>query len=252
MKEVRREEAVSEVVGTILVLAITIVLFAAVFFYIQQFPLANPSEQVTVYPEISYNPHSQILYENITLKAGSILPRSNTYFIVIINNKEFTTPTTNIKLGSPYNNSSIYLEPGDVLMWNSSLTGVTIPENSSVTSFLFYKPSSQILWQSKYVVSSQLSISSFYVTPFPVKPDTSFEIVLDVETYDPNGTTAYLNLSSLYGSNFNVSMHLYSTSVSTVTFYFYGSSPDVVPANSTAYVTVNANGMIQNSELILS
>ena len=75
LKEIRREEAVSEVVGTILILAITVVLFAAIFFYVQQFPLANPSQQVTVYPEISYNPASGILYENITLKAGKHSPK---------------------------------------------------------------------------------------------------------------------------------------------------------------------------------
>ncbi|MCL4450575.1 MAG: type IV pilin N-terminal domain-containing protein [Candidatus Thermoplasmatota archaeon] len=252
LKEIRREEAVSEVVGTILILAITVVLFAAIFFYVQQFPLANPTQQVAVYPEISYNPDSRILYENITLKAGSILPRSDTYLIVVINNREFSTPATNLKVQSPYSNSSIYLEPGDVLMWNSSSIGINIPENSSVTSFLFYKPSSQVLWQSKYITTGELSISSFYATPDPLKPDASFEIVLEVETFDPNGTSANLNLTTLYGYNLSVSMNLYSTSGNFVTFYFYGNSPHVLSDNSTAYVTVHSNGMLVHSVIILT
>ena len=252
LKEIRREEGVSEVIGTILILAITVVLFAAIFFYVQQFPLANPSQEVAVSPEISYNPESRIIYENITLKAGSILPMSDTYLIVIINNREFSTSATNLKVQSPYSNSSIYLEPGDVLMWNSSSTGISIPENSTVTSFLFYKPSSQVLWQSKYFITSELSVSSFYSTPYPLKPDASFEIVLEVETFDPNGTYAHLNLTSLYGSNFNVSMSLYSSSGNSATFYFYGTSPSVVPDNSTAYVTVDSEGMSITSELILA
>ncbi|MEM0135509.1 MAG: type IV pilin N-terminal domain-containing protein [Thermoplasmatales archaeon] len=251
MKEVKEEEAVSEVIGTILVLAITIVLFAAIFFYVQQFPLANPSEQITVYPEISYNIHSEVLYENLTIKAGSILQKSDTYLIILINNIEHTESLNNIKIVSPYGNSSAYLEPGDVVMWNSSSIGITVPANSSINSILFYKPSNQVLWESKNMLSNQILISSLYAIPYPLQGNKSFEIVVIMETYDPNGTSVYLNLTSLYGREFNVSMSLYSYSGNSATFYYYGLSPNIIPKNSTAYVTASSDGVILNSELNL-
>ena len=248
----KREEAVSEVIGTILVLAITVVLFAAVFFYVQQFPLASPSEQITVYPEISYNPESHVLFENLSVKAGSIILRSETYLIVIINNVEHTNQLTNITILSPYGSTSRYLEPGDSIQWNSTSIRADVTDNSTVTSILFYKPSSQVLWQSKNNLSSQQSISAFYVTPSPIIANKSYTIVIQVNTFDPNGTEVYLNLTSLYGTEFNTSMSLYRTSGDSAIFYYYGNSPHSLPVNCFAYVTVITGGIALKSELDLS
>jgi len=123
---------------------------------------------------------------------------------------------------SPYANSSSLFEPGDTILWNSSSVGATIRENSSINTMLLYKPSNQVLWQSRNNISSQVSISIFYVTPSPLKALETFTIVVQVNTFDPNGTTAYLNLTSLYGMAFNKSMSVYSTTENEENFYFEG------------------------------
>ena len=115
MKKVIEEEAVSEVVGTILVLAITVVLFSAVFVYVQQFPLATTSKQITVVQQLSYNIDTHTLFENLTEKTGSILLRSDTYFVVLIDNHEYSTNLANLRVKSPYENSSSLFEPGDTI-----------------------------------------------------------------------------------------------------------------------------------------
>lgn len=252
MRKVREEQAVSEVVGTILILGITIVLFAAVFVYVQQFPLATPSEQVTIYSEITYNPNSHILFENLTDKAGSILLRSESSLVILINDNEYSNLLSSLHISSPYKNSSNYLEPGDTITWNSSSTGSPVSSNSTVNSMLIYKPSNQILWQSRNSLSNQVAITAFYVTPSPMKANESYTIVVQVHTYDPNATVVHLNLTSLYGINLNTTMDLYSVSGNTASFYYLGTSPASIPAYSVAIVFANSGGSTLTSEIDIS
>ncbi len=252
MKKVIEEEAVSEVVGTILVLAITVVLFSAVFVYVQQFPLATTSKQITVVQQLSYNVNTHTLFENLTDKSGSILLRNDTYFVVLIDNHEYSTNLANLRVKSPYENSSSLFEPGDTITWNSSYVGATVRENSSINSMLLYRPSNQVLWQSINNVSSGLSISVFYVNPSPIKANGTFTIFVQINTFDPNGTTAYLNLTSLYGMAYNKSMNVYSLSENELNFYFEGIAPSSIPSYSMAKLYVSCDDISVNSEINLS
>ena len=247
----REEEAVSEVVGTILVLAITIVLFTAVFVYVQNFPLAAPSEQITINAELTYDPNTDILYENLSDQAGSLLLRSQTFLIIMINNVEHSTVLSSVNIVSPYGNSTKYLEPGDEIFWNSSSLNLDLSGNPTVGSLLFYKPSNQILWQSKNYLSNQISVSAIYVTPSPIKPNDSFTIIVQVYSFNPNTTVVNLNLSSVYGTQVNETMTLYYTSGDISSFYYTGVSPSTLPANSTAYAFVTCGSSSASSELHL-
>ncbi len=249
MRKPKKEEAVSEVVGTILVLAITIVLFLAVFAYVQHFPLATPSEQLTIYQEISYDPVSQVVTEKLSDKTGSILSTSETFLIVLINGVSYSKPIGSLHIYSPYGNNSDFLQPGDTITWNSSFTGVRVENNSTINSVLFYKPSNQVLWQSSNTISDQLSISAFYVTPSPIRANASFTVVVQVSTFDAANTDAHLNLSSLYGTGMNVTMYAYATSGSIVSFYFTGKATSSVHSYSLITVFVETDGVTASSQI---
>ncbi len=251
MKRIKEEDAVSEVVGTILVLAITIVLFAAVFVYVQNFPLATPSEQITIDSEISYNPTTHILYENLTDQAGSPLLRSQTFLLIMINTVEHSSVLSSVNIETPYGNPSRYLVPGDEILWNSSSLKLNESGNFTVISYLFYKPSNQIVWQSKNYLSNQISINAFYVVPFPIKANDPYTIVIQVNTFDPNSTIVNLNLSSLYGFPVNKTMNLYYVSGDTASFYYEGISPSSIPDNSSANAFATCGATSASSELYL-
>ena len=162
LRKIKDEEAVSEVVGTILILAITVVLFTTVFVYIQQVPLAKAPEQATIYQEISFDANSHVLYENLSDKGGSILLRSETYLIVLVNNVEYSSVLTSLQISDPYGNTSKYFEPGDSILWNSSSVGAKVSNTSKINSILFYKSTNQVLWQSENDLSVQYLLTNFF------------------------------------------------------------------------------------------
>ena len=162
LSKIKNEEAVSEVVGTILILAITVVLFATVFVYVQQVPLATAPEQVTIYQEISYDANSHVLYENLSDKGGSILLRSETYLIVLVNNVEYSSVLTSLQVSDPYGNASKYFEPGDSILWNSSSIGAKVSNGSKINSILFYKSTNQVLWQSENDLPVQYLLTDLF------------------------------------------------------------------------------------------
>lgn len=249
MRDTRKEEAVSEVVGTILVLAITIVLFLAVFAYVQHFPLATQSEQVTIYQELYYDPVSMVVTEKLSDKTGSILPTGETFLIVLINGTAYSKPISSLQIYSPYGNNTGLLKPGDIITWNSSFTGVSVANDSTISSILFYKPSNQVLWQSRNVISDQLSISAFYVTPSPIRANETFTVIVQVSTFDTTDTSAHLNLTSLYGTGMNVTMDAYSTSGSVESFYYTGKAPPTIHSNSFITAFVEADGVSTISQI---
>lgn len=242
LKEPVREEAVSEVIGTILILAITVILFAAVFAFVQHIPPAGETDQITLSSDTYYNPISHHLFENMTVETGSTLLSNQSYIILTVNGKVYSVAVSSLKIVGPSLGGHAYIVPGDTIEWNSSDVGVELTNNTSVHFMIYYRPSGQILWQFESFLASQISISSLYSSPSPIIAGEDFTVVVEVNTYDPNGTVAYLNLTSLYGVSTNVSMKAYSISGETLTLYYVGMAPQQIPAKSYALVFVSADG----------
>ncbi|MCL5789065.1 MAG: type IV pilin N-terminal domain-containing protein [Candidatus Thermoplasmatota archaeon] len=249
MRRIKEEDAVSEVVGTILVLAITIVLFAAVFVYVQAFPLAVPPKQVTIDSEISYDPSSHILYENLSDMAGSPLLKSETFLLVMINGVEHSIPLSSAKVVIISPGISNYIEPGDKILWNFSPLILNSSDTITVSSYLYYKPSNQILWQTSSYISGQISIGALYLIPSQIGANSSFTVIVQVDTFDPNATTVSLNLSSLYGFYVDREMSLYYISGNVSGFYYEGISPPSLPANFAIVATAFCGNVSASSEL---
>lgn len=237
MREVKSEEGVSEVVGTILVLAVTVVLFSTVFAYVQYIPAANIPQQVVLFPEFSLNGREHILYVNLTEKAGSILVRNAAYLMIFINGKEYTNSLTSLQVTGPINGGSDkYFGPGDTVHWNSKIESIEISDNSTFYSLLFYKASNQTLWKSQNYTGNQISVISAYSIPFPLVKKQQFTIVVQIFTLDTSSTSVKVNLTSLFGNNTNESMISYLVSGNLLTYYYSTIAPTRIPANASALV----------------
>ncbi|MEM0167943.1 MAG: type IV pilin N-terminal domain-containing protein [Thermoplasmatales archaeon] len=142
LKPIRHENGVSEVFGTILIIAITVVLFSSIFVYVEQIPRATPPVQIYFNSEVGYSP-SGTMYENITDEGGSIVQISSVNLILLIGKEVLRFPLDELNV-TPHSN---YLEPGDTIHFSYSLAGEQI---SSVESIIEYAPTGQVLWESSY------------------------------------------------------------------------------------------------------
>jgi flagellin-like protein len=252
VKRIKYEEGVSEVIGTILILAITVILFSAVFVYLQQLPPAQTSEQITVSQEISFNSSSHTLYENITEKTGSILQRSGTYLTILINGKGYTDVISSLEITDPYGNSSGNFEPGDTIHWSSLSRGINVPGNSVVHSILFYKPTNQIVWQTQNNLSDTLSITAAYYYPSPLVANSSFTITVQVFTLDVGGTHVYLNLTSFYGNYFNRSMIPYGVSGNLANYFYSMTAPSLIARSYEVVIYASSSNVSETEDIYLT
>ncbi|MGC8645305.1 MAG: type IV pilin N-terminal domain-containing protein [Thermoplasmata archaeon] len=153
LKPVNEEDGVSEVIGTILILAITVVLFSAVFAYVDQIPKASSPVQVYFSSNLSYDHSTGVLYENVTDEGGSIILRNSTYFVVFTSNKVYRFSVGALNVTAQHSHHPSYLEPGDTLHWSS----VLLPGGEVYGEFktmIQYVVTGQVLWEASYNLSS--------------------------------------------------------------------------------------------------
>jgi len=153
LKQVRGEAGVSEVVGTILILAITVVLFTAVFAYVSQIPKTSSPVQIYFSSTLSYSNSTGIIYENVTDEGGNIVLRNNTDFIVMTAGNIYRFSSWDLYVTSQFPHPSSYLEPGDTIHWSSVLLdGKKL--SGELRTMIQYTITGQILWEATYNISS--------------------------------------------------------------------------------------------------
>jgi len=235
MREVYREEGVSEVVGTILILAITVALFATVFMYTQHIPAAQKAAQVIIYPNIYID--NGTLFVNLSDKGGTILSGNSTYLIIDANGTIHSYLVYQLSkiMG---NNILTRYGPGITLHFNSSNT-FKVSENSTFSIILFSKQYNSILWKSQSYSSSNIFIVYAYSTPAQISPGEYFTIYAQVYTLQPSRTYASLNLSTLFGKGIDNNVTMQTLSVEGNIKLFYGTfvSPSFIPSKPTAEIT---------------
>lgn len=243
MKEVRYEDAVSEVVGTILVLAITVALFSTVFVYVQVLPPANSPDQVTFSSDFSYSPTRGILHINLTEKAGNILSTNEYYLMVSIDGREYSTPLSSLNFTGPLDQGNHNnLGPGDTVHWKSSLDSIAVSDNSTFYSVVVSRNGGQLLWKSQDYTASQLSINAVYSSPNHLVGGQNFIIVAQIFTMQPSFTHVFINLESISGYPVNETMTLYTQSSNTLTFYYNSIAPSTIPSNAVILIYAENSG----------
>ena len=193
-KIVKREESgVSEVVGTILILAITVVLFATVFTYVQHIPPPAKSAQMVIQANISGS--GKGLFVSLRDLAGSIF-NSNMTYLDISSNGTFKSYTIYSLTNEPT------FGPGSIINLNLSSMGISVSNVSNLGMLIFSAQYNQILWKFNGVSISNIYILNAMASPLPVQPNSQFLIYVTV--FSPyNNTTVTVNLTKLFiGNNY--------------------------------------------------
>lgn len=136
-RSLRSKLGVSEVVGTILILALTVVLFSSIFFFVNTFPKpatqsASQFQGQLYYTVTSKGSHTwtNVTYATITHLAGPVVYSFNTY-IYVVSQAHPQNTTTVYGLASGGLSSSW----GTGQVWNVSLVAdhLTTPDNITIT-----------------------------------------------------------------------------------------------------------------------
>ncbi len=236
MKEVFREEGVSEVVGTILILAITVALFATVFAYVQHVPSPSKTPSVIIFPSIAVS--NNILYLNLTDKGGSTFLSNDTFLIVNSNGNTHSFLLYDLTKKSTFG-------PGDTAYLNGSENNLEVNSGSSLSFILFSKQYNSIVWKSQNFIGNNLLIVNVQVTPSPIIPGQSFTVLAYLYTLSPSSTHVYLNLNPSFNSPpspVNISMIPIPSSGNFVEYYVTFSAPLLLPTNPYANVTAYSQG----------
>ena len=149
-----RENGVSEVIGTLLILAITVALFATVFTFVNTMPRATSDVQVTFYPEYNpeYNGHSNF-YLNLTLVSGTPLRTSGIVCVLIVpgNSPKNTFSSANPNSGwvIPKGN---YIYPGNGPSSTIYFRVTQSLPSGNYYAYIYYKYTNQILWQMSFYI----------------------------------------------------------------------------------------------------
>ncbi len=248
VKDIYHEEGVSEVVGTILILAITVALFATVFAYTQHIPPPSKSSQAIIYPSISIS--NNHLYLNLSDKAGSSYLSNYTYLIVNSNGATHSFLLYSLTGKGTFG-------PGDNIYLNGSEYNIQVTKGSNFYILLFSKQYNSIIWKSQNFVGNTLSILNVQVVPSPIIPSQTFTILANVYTLSPSNTQVDMILPSYFGSsnsNVNVTMTKYPSTGNIIEYYATYTAPVSIPssayANVTAYISGSGINVYDNVSLV--
>jgi hypothetical protein len=178
------QEAVSEIIGTLLILAITVILFSTVLFYVAQIPPPHQNTNVDfgTEPIIQHsNGTNMDTWVNVTMGGGQTLNDGTTSIAVFVNeaiyqNKVFKIADSNPSIGTDW-------KIGET--WSLRLNN--IPLNSSIRVMVLDSSSNSVVWESKLPlpIKSIPVIADRGMTPsMPIIDNKSY---LWVQVYDYDG-----------------------------------------------------------------
>ncbi|MEM4293294.1 MAG: CARDB domain-containing protein, partial [Thermoplasmata archaeon] len=187
-------KGVSSLIGSFLVLVITVVLFSTIFAWVQTFPTPQPRANTEFEAEAWYEDAGTGLYANVNLThvAGEPLPTS--YIRIVVETE---------------NGTRFYLQPGDggitgqywelgmVWKWKSSAL-FTVPQNLTVQVINTVK--NLLFWQ-KFIIVNNIwyppLIQASGSSPAPVVAGNPFKIWADIYDSDLNPESVYADLTQL-------------------------------------------------------
>ena len=224
----RKDSGVSEIIGDILILGITVVLFTSIFFYVNAIPTPTAQTyadfQASVTQPVAHGLTFQEIL-NITHLGGQNLNSGTTSIVVQINQ---TTSVYQLPEGNSVGTAGI-LGPwtqsqwGTNQVWSVNQTGIT--SGAVVAISIINIASNYVVWSAVLTGKSNIAtlvIQSAYASPSPVTPGkklTVTAVVLGNVKY-VNASVFYLNTKvgtmslkqseGVYSGNFNTSLSLVS------------------------------------------
>jgi hypothetical protein len=286
-RSLRGKRGVSDVLGTILILALTVTLFSSIFFFVSTFPkpATQPASQFQgqlYYSFVSKGTHSwtNVSYLAVTHIGGPVLYNYNTAIYVVSQaHPQNTTATYTLTSGGLGASSSATWGTGQV--WNLSLATdhLTIPDNITVTvvsaGLVVYRqtlPGSNPTNPPIFIAEGTSPGQPIVNSPFsvyvqisdPFLRTTSKQVYLNITTPGlscPNPLSAYSsNTSSKLQMVYNATNGLWfvpSCSTATtgtyyVTAWVTDSNPIQTQQNTIIFpITVSTTGSVGGSTLVV-
>lgn len=263
-----KNAGVSEIVGDILILAITVVLFTSIFFFVNTIPTPNNQKyanfSASVEPFYSGSNPGNSYVLNITNQGGQSLQSSTTTVVVQVNQS-----TSVYQMSQGYSNlqsSQLW----NAVKWNiNQIWSVPISQqvypDSIITVSIISSASNSVVWSnvlSPTVASTAIIIQSLFATPSPVSPggnvtiessiilpdgvspsaaNISLNVSLLASISSDNVTMTYDAATGLYEANVTASHSLQIGSSYPVTVY--AMAPGSVETASTVMVPVSNSGL---------
>ena len=194
-----KDSAVSEIIGDILILGITVVLFTSIFFYVDAIPTPTAQTyadfQATVSQPFTHGVTTQEML-NVTHLGGQTLNVGTTTIIVQINQ---TVEVYTMSEGNGISSSGAVL-PWTSARWSAnqiwSINETNISGGSIVSVSIINKASNYVVWSTVITGRSNIAapvVQSAYATPYPVTPGRNLTVIAIVL-----GNAQYVNASVYY------------------------------------------------------
>ena len=190
----KKEGGVSEVLGSILVLLITVLLFSTVFYYVSSMPTPNPKiyAQFDANLEIEQDASGQY-YLNITVKnvGGEALMDWRTMFIVVIDFTAKQHMLSEAPLASQPFDSDGKFSQGESFYYNSSWDGFNYTDESAIRILdisvtLYDKNTGDIIWSSKLQGRTNMPPVLLRLTSSPAPVLLNSWVVIKAIVFDPD------------------------------------------------------------------
>ena len=196
-KHLRKSRSgVSEIIGNLLILAITVSLFSGVLFFVSNMPAPQDSTfgDFSSKVALTTNGALETLWVNITHKGGQILTTSTTGIIIYVNNVP-----TQYHISDSATNLSGQWKPGDI--WSKKFT--SIANGSTVSVIVTDLSTNSIVWQSDLVGGTSANtppiIANRGMDPSPTYAGDTvvfYAVVQDINN-DLDNSQVFINASSI-------------------------------------------------------
>ncbi len=179
-KKAWTRQGVSEIIGNLLILAITVTLFSTIMWFVSSMP--GPAEKVYTdfTPKLQFDPTSGIAYANLTHKGGNTLEDYRTNIYLFVNN----------------NPIPLHLSDGGIYSgqwstgttWSYKLTGVSL---STVISVMIVDPEANtVVYQASLLGGSQAAMSQPIIGDRGMDPSPTYagnKVTFYASIFDPDG-----------------------------------------------------------------
>ncbi|NPA75473.1 MAG: type IV pilin, partial [Euryarchaeota archaeon] len=208
MKVLIKEKGVSEVLGSILVLLITVTLFSSVFYYINTIPAPKSGTYAEFDATLQMVEEHGKYYANITLKnmGGESLNNGKTMLVIVID------ATVDRHMLTEFGNQSFakdnYFSQGEEIIYNSSWFHIPATPVSTISIMLYDKSTSQVIWEEN--LQGKISMPGVLVgvmsNPTPILLGKRATITAIIANPNPGGDVSQykvgIDLSSLNESSY--------------------------------------------------
>lgn len=193
----KRSRGVADVIGTILLLGITVVLFGAVFFFVNAFPTPPPQPTGQFSASVTYSTNGkQITMISIVHLAGPLLQQSTQIWLGSQAHPAKFPSYETLSLGLK---GSSQWAIGQTWIDNVTALGLTTPDNITVNIIA----NNQLVFHT-VVPGSQFTTAPQFVqagtVPAPVPVNGAFELFVQINDANLNTNSVYANLSQLPGA----------------------------------------------------